>query len=76
MYRVADNTWGESTVTWNTLPPAVASSIGVIGPVRMDYVTGDGTYSLEIAKTASNAAFYSTKEGTPGFAAQLVVTLS
>jgi hypothetical protein len=39
-------------------------------------VTGDGTYSLEIAKTASNAAFYSTKEGTPGFVAQLVVTLS
>jgi hypothetical protein len=85
VYRVADNTWGESTVTWNTLPPADASSIGVIGPVTVgawaqvdvsSLVTGDGTYSLEIAKTASNAAFYSTKEGTPGFAAQLVVTLS
>jgi hypothetical protein len=72
-------------VTWNTLPPADPSSIGVIGPVTVgawaqvdvsSLVTGDGTYSLEIAKTASNAAFYSTKEGTPGFAAQLVVTLS
>jgi hypothetical protein len=85
VYRVADSTWGESTVTWSDAPTADASPIGSLGPVGVgtwaqvdvtSLIAGDGTYSIEIAKNTTNAAFYSTKEGTPGFAAQLVVTLS
>jgi hypothetical protein len=84
VYSVLDNTWGESTVNWNTAP-AAGSELGSLGPVTAGawvsvdvtpFVTGDGTYSMEIAKSTANAAFFSSKEGTPGFAAQLVVTLT
>jgi IPT/TIG domain len=84
LYSVSDNTWGESTVNWNTAP-APGSALGSLGVVTAGawssvdvtpFVTGDGTYSVEIAKSTANAAFFSTKEGTPGFAAQLVVTLT
>jgi hypothetical protein len=84
VYSVPDSTWGESTVNWNTAP-STGSSLGSIGAVTAgawasldvtSFVTGDGTYSVEIAKSTANAAFFSTKEGTPGFAAQLVVTLT
>jgi len=83
VYQVADNSWQESTVTWNTAP-AAGSAIGSLGAVAAgtweeidvsSFVVGDGTYSIEIAKTSSNAAFYESKEGTAGFAPQLVVTL-
>jgi hypothetical protein len=83
--RVADTTWDESTVTWSDAPAADGSPIGGLGPVTAgawaqvdvtSLIGGDGAYSLEIAKGTSDAAFYSTKEGTPGFAARLVVTLS
>jgi hypothetical protein len=85
VYRVADNGWDETTVTWNTAPTSDVSPIGSLGPVATgawatldvtSLVVGDGTYSVEIAKGTTNAAFYSTKEGASGLAAQLAVTLS
>ncbi len=85
-YRVADNSWQENTVTWNTAPPAdTTSSIGSIGKVSTglwyevnlsSIVTGDGTYSMRVMSLSSNGANYSTKEGTAGFAPQLVVTVA
>ena len=39
-------------------------------------VTGDGTYSLMALSTSTDGAYYSSKEGTAGFAPQLVVTVN
>jgi hypothetical protein len=83
-FRVADNTWQENTVTWNTEPPADATSIASLGAVSVNtwyevdltaLVTGEGTYSIRVASTSTNGANYSTKEGAAGSAPQLVVTL-
>ncbi|MDP9301240.1 MAG: DNRLRE domain-containing protein [Actinomycetota bacterium] len=83
-YRVANNSWQENTVTWNTEPVADPTSIASLGAVSVNtwyevdlssLITGDGTYSIRIASTSSNGADYSTKEGAPGSAPQLVVTL-
>ncbi|MDP9302285.1 MAG: DNRLRE domain-containing protein, partial [Actinomycetota bacterium] len=84
-YRVADNSWQENTVTWNTEPAADPTSIASLGAVSVNtwnevdlssLVTGDGTYSIRIASTSANGADYSTKEGAAGFAPQLLVTFA
>ncbi|MGZ5306835.1 MAG: CBM96 family carbohydrate-binding protein [Actinomycetota bacterium] len=84
-FRVADNSWQEKTVTWNTEPAADPTSIASLGAVSVNtwyevdlssLVTGDGTYSIRIASTSGNGATYSTKEGAAGFAPQLVVTFA
>jgi hypothetical protein len=84
-HRVGDNSWQEETVTWNTAPTADAATIASLGPVTAgawfevdvsSLVTGDGTYSLRVTSVSSNGADYSTKEGTSGFAPQLVVALA
>ena len=84
-YRVADNSWQENTVTWNTEPAADPTSIASLGAVSVNtwyevdlnsLVTGDGTYSIRIASTSGNGVDYSTKEGAAGSAPQLVVTLA
>jgi IPT/TIG domain len=83
-YEVTDNSWPESTVTWSTAPTADTTLLGSLAKVvpgtwyEVDvssFVTGDGTYSLEITSPSANSAAYSSKEGTAGFAPQLVVTL-
>ncbi len=86
IYRVPSNNWGESTVTWNTAPAADTSTVlGSLGAVTLatwaevdlsNVVTGDGTYSIEIATSSANGSTYVSKEGTTGFAPQLVVSLS
>jgi hypothetical protein len=83
LYRVTDQTWQESTVTWNTQPPTDSTPFASLGRVTADtwvevdvssLVTGDGTYSLQIVTPSKNLSAYTSKEGTAGFAAQLVVT--
>jgi Calcineurin-like phosphoesterase len=83
-YRVSDNSWPEKTVNWNSQPAADITSLASLGAVTANtwyevdlssLVTGDGTYSIQIASTSSNGADYSTKEGAAGFAPQLVVAL-
>ena len=84
-FRVANNSWQENTVTWNTQPLADPTSIASLGAViastwyevdLSSLVTGNGTYSIRIASTSANAVDYSTKEGAAGFAPQLVVTFT
>jgi hypothetical protein len=84
-FPVADNLWQENTVTWNTQPEADTTSVASLGAVSANtwyevdlssLVTGDGTYSIQIASASSNGADYSSKEGTAGFAPQVVVTLT
>ena len=81
-HRVADTTWNETGVNWNTAPPADANILATLSKVvagtwyEVDItslITGDGTYSLKMNSTSSDGAYYSTKEGTPGFAPQLLI---
>jgi hypothetical protein len=80
---VADTTWGEGTVNWNTAPSADAAILASLGRVSANtwyevdvtsLVTGDGTFSLKMNSTNADGAYYSTKEGAVGFAPQLVIT--
>jgi chitodextrinase len=82
-YRVADNTWNEGTVNWNNAPTADTVSFTTLGGVAAgnwyevdvsSLVTGDGTFSLKMVSTSSDGAYYTSKEGTAGFAPQLILT--
>jgi hypothetical protein len=82
--RVADTSWSESGVTWNTAPVADSASLGSIGKVvastwyELDVtplLSGDGTVSLRVSSTSTDGADYASKEGAAGVAPQLVVTV-
>jgi GH35 family endo-1,4-beta-xylanase len=77
-YAVSDNSWKESTLTWNNRP-ATGALIGE-GSGTADawfeidisgYVTGDGTYSIALDETLNKLGILSSKEG--GLPAELVV---
>jgi acid phosphatase type 7 len=81
-YKVADNSWNEGTVTWNNAPAADPNSFATLGAVvagnwyEVDVsslVTGDGTFGLKMVSTSGDGAYYASKEGTAGFAPQLVL---
>jgi fibronectin type 3 domain-containing protein len=82
-FRVSDNSWGETTVTWNTAPAAASTPLASLGAVAANtwyevnlasLITGDGTYSLKITSGSTNGADYTSREGAVGFRPQLVVT--
>ena len=87
-YPVPDVTWVESGtggVTWSSEPAEGATTVSPFGPVAVNtwygvdvtsLVTGDGTYSFKLKSNTGDSASYSSKEGTAGFAPQLVVSLS
>jgi hypothetical protein len=84
-HRVADASWSEGTINWNNAPIADLNSIATLGKVvasawyEVDVtslVTGDGTFSLKALSTSTDGAYYASKEGTAGFAPQLVITTS
>ena len=67
--NVADNSWGENTVTYNTAP-ALGSVIGSSGAFASGswvainvstYVTGEGTYSFGITTPGSSTLSFSAK---------------
>ena len=79
---VADNTWGENTVTYNNAP-ALGSLLGASGSypagtwVTIDvtaFVTGEGTYSFGITTLGSTSLSFAAKESGAN-AAYLVVAL-
>ncbi len=85
VYPIADNTWGETTVTYANAPQPSGPAITSLGAVGIDtwvsvdltpYITGDGTYSFQISSPATNSSMYVSKEGTPGSTPQLLVTLA
>jgi hypothetical protein len=82
-HRVANTSWSEGSVNWNTAPAADAGILASLGKVSANtwyevdvtsLVAGDGTYSVKINSSNSDGAYYSTKEGAAGFAPQLVIT--
>ncbi len=83
-HRVADDTWSEGTVTWNTAPAGDAAILASLGAVNTNtwyevdvtpLITGDGTYSLRVTSLSGNGADYASKEGAAGFAPQLIVSV-
>lgn len=77
---VSDNTWGESTITYNNAPP-IGALIGSSGAytsgnyVSVDvtsYVTGEGTYSFGITTPGSTTLSFAAKESGAN-AAELVI---
>jgi hypothetical protein len=80
---VADNTWGENTITYANAP-AMGSTLGTSPPVIggtwiafevTSYVTHEGTFSFEISTSGVTAISLSSREsGTD--APQLVITTS
>jgi hypothetical protein len=81
-YPVATNTWGEKIVTWNTAPAAGSTAIASVGPVATktwvtidltSYITGDGTFSLQVSTPSPNEAYYASREATSSLRPQLVV---
>ena len=67
---VADNSWGEMSITFNNAPPA-GSLIDSSGPVTggswvtvdvTDYVSSEGIYSLMLASTENTRRTYRSRE--------------
>jgi hypothetical protein len=84
-HRVADTSWSETGVSWNNAPSADANILGTLGKVSAgiwyevdvtSLVTSDGIYSFKASSTSSDGAYYSTREGTTGFAPQLIIITS
>jgi hypothetical protein len=70
--RVADNTWGETTITYSNAP-ALGSAIATSGAVTMGtwisvdvtpYVTGNGTFSFALTSSNATALSLASREAT------------
>ena len=81
--RVADNSWSETGVTWNTAPTADPTPLATLGPVALNtwvevdltkLVTSDGTFSLRTSSTSADGTGYTSREGTTTLRPQLVLT--
>ncbi len=79
-YYVHDNSWDESTITWNNAPNAYPVQLASLGSVNAEswhevnitsVVTGDGWISFRITSTSDDGAFYNSKEG--GFSPKLII---
>jgi chitodextrinase len=81
-FATTDPSWRESTVTWNSAPPA-AGTIGSLGPVAVgttysvdltNVVKTDGLVSLRASATSPDGAHYYSKEGSSSRQAKLLVS--
>jgi hypothetical protein len=79
------NSWSESSVTWNTAPPAGPTPVRTVGPVLAGawyvvdltpVVTQDGTYSFRISTASVDGADYNSRQGPASYAPELMVELS
>jgi hypothetical protein len=79
-------TWSEATTTWNNRPTIDGPVVGTVGSAPLNTtvvvdvtpaITGNGTYSLAITSTSSDAVVYASKElTTVANRPKLVVTLA
>jgi hypothetical protein len=84
LYYVADNSWTENNVTWNTAPLAGSTILASLGSVTKNtwyeldlssLVISDGTYTIRVSTASPNGADYASKEGQAGLAPQLIVSV-
>jgi acid phosphatase type 7 len=80
---VADNAWGEKTITYSSAPPFSQTVTGTSGPFTTTgwtsvdvtpLVKGNGLVSFALTTTSSTSTHFASRENTPARAAQLVVT--
>jgi len=78
---LANNSWTESTLTWNTKPALISGAVDNKGALPTNawaeynvtsLIGGNGTYTLALIADSSDGAQFSSREGA--FPAQLVVT--
>jgi len=85
VYSVANTTWDERTITWDTAPAIGASSVGGSGPITANtwtavdvtsLVTGNTPLSMSMVGINTTAIAYVSKDTTtlPANKPQLVVT--
>ncbi|MFQ5604657.1 MAG: DNRLRE domain-containing protein, partial [bacterium] len=76
----AGNGWDEASLNWNNAPGTTGSSLSSVGAVGLgeivefdvtSAISGNGTFSFCISSNSSDAAIYSSKEGT--YAPKLLV---
>jgi hypothetical protein len=72
-YSVADNTWGETTITGANSPPFGTTKLGSSGKITAggwtsvnvtSAIAGNGTYSFGLSTTNSTAVSLSSREGS------------
>lgn len=84
VHAVADSTWSEGALTYDTRPEYDAFSLGRIGPAAADVLVslelstplpGDGLHSLAVFSppTDGNGTHFWSKEGSPEHAAYLKI---
>jgi ketosteroid isomerase-like protein len=82
VYR-ANNTWTETSITWNNRPARTTSALDNKGSIStntwVEYnvsasITGNGTYTLMLAADSSDGVTFSSREGSRP--PELVVTLN
>lgn len=82
-WPVYDNSWSESSVTWDTAPVASNQKLASLDQVNSgswvdvdvtEFITGDGTYSLRVTSASDNGVDYSAREEA-AYASQLLVTV-
>jgi hypothetical protein len=85
VYRTADDSWNESTVTWSNAPAALPTPLASLGRVvksswyEVDVtavVHGDGPVSFRVVGTSADSAAYASREAGVATAAQLIVATS
>jgi hypothetical protein len=83
-YRVTDNSWSESKVTWNNFPARESSAFTSLGKVSTKHwyevdvsslIQGDGTISMAILQSTStrDGVYYKSKESGSSYAPYIVV---
>ncbi len=81
VYPIANNTWGEATITNANAPPFGAARLGSSGKIAAGSwtsvnvtaaIAGNGTYSFGLSTTNSTAVSLSSREGAK--APQLTIT--
>jgi hypothetical protein len=82
VFGVANTTWAESAITWNTRPapgaqlaPGAPATLNTYREITLpaQSVPGNGTYSFMLQSNSTNSALYSSKEATSN-KPELVVT--
>ena len=85
VFAVADTSWTEAAITWNTAPALGTTALGAAGTTTTagayvditltpSSISGNGTFSFAVKTTSTNSSIFDSSEGANP--PQLVVTTS